>query len=55
MVFQQGPAETTGYMILGFAVILGMMLIYIASMVIRNRNLTRDKHMLDDLEARGKN
>ena len=54
MVFQQGPAETTGYMILGFAVILGMMLIYIVSMVIRNRNLARDKRMLDDLEARGK-
>jgi hypothetical protein len=54
MFFQQGPAQTTGYMILGFAVILGMMLVYIVSLVVRNRNLARDKQMLDELESRGK-
>ncbi len=54
MFFQQGPAETTNYMILGFAVILGMMTVYIVSLVVRSRNLARDKHMLDELESQGK-
>lgn len=54
MLFQQGPAQTTNYMILGFGVILGMMTIYIVSLVMRSRNLARDKHMLDELESQGK-
>ena len=54
MFFQQGPAETTSYMILGFAVILGMMAVYILSLVVRIRNLARDKNMLDELESQGK-
>ncbi len=54
MSFQQVPAQTTDYMILGFAVILGMMAVYIVSLVVRSRNLARDKHMLDELESRGK-
>jgi len=44
------PAETMGYMIAGFAVIFGFMLIYLVSLVVRNRSLQRDLEMLEELE-----
>jgi hypothetical protein len=52
MLFQQGPAETTAYMIAGYAVIFGVMLIYLASLAIRRRNLEQDLEVLQELEAR---
>ena len=42
LVLQDGPAQTTSYMIAGYAVIFGVMLIYLASLVVRNRNLHQD-------------
>jgi len=39
-----------GYMIAGFAVIFGFMLIYLVSLVVRNRSLQRDLEMLEELE-----
>jgi hypothetical protein len=50
MLLQQGPAATTGYMILGFIVILGLITGLIVSMVVRRRNLDRDLDLLDDLD-----
>ncbi len=50
-MIQQAPAETTNYMIAGYAVIFSVMLIYIASIFIRRRNLSRDLKTLDELEA----
>jgi hypothetical protein len=49
--FQEGPAETTGYMIAGYAVIFGIMAIYLISLFIRQRNLTQDLAILEDLES----
>ena len=37
------PANTIGYMIAGYAVIFGVMLIYLVSLVVRQRNLTRKR------------
>lgn len=48
-LFQEGPAETTAYMIAGYAVILVVMAIYIISLWLRWRNLHRDQEMLERL------
>jgi hypothetical protein len=48
------PANTVSYLIAGYAVIFGTMIIYLVSMVVRNRNLTQDEAMLKDLEKEQK-
>ena len=47
---QDGPANTTSYMIAGYAVILGMILIYIISLYVRQKNLLQDLEVLKELE-----
>jgi hypothetical protein len=49
-ILQEGPAQTSGYMIAGYAVIFGVMLIYLVSLVVRFRNLNQDLEVLDELE-----
>jgi hypothetical protein len=49
-IFLQGPANTTSYMIAGFTVIFGVMLLFILSLVIRARNLNQDLEVLQELE-----
>ena len=51
---QPGPAETTRYMIAGYAVIFGVMFIYLVSLFIRNRNLKRDLELLEEMEQKEK-
>ena len=52
MFFQDAPADTASYMILGYAVILGMIGLYLTSLAVRWRNAKRDVKMLEELEAR---
>lgn len=52
LFLQDGPAQTTSYMIAGYAVIFGVMLIYLVSLVVRNRNLHQDLDLLEDLEKK---
>jgi hypothetical protein len=40
-------------MIAGYAVIFGVMLIYLISLYLRQRNLKQDLEVLDDLEEKG--
>lgn len=40
------PAETTGYMILGFAVIFGVLFLHLASFATRKRSLAADLQAL---------
>jgi len=47
---QNGPAETTGFMILGYAVIFGVLLLHVASLALRKRNLRRDYDLLKELD-----
>jgi hypothetical protein len=54
LLLQQGPAETTSYMIAGYAVIFGVMLIYLVSLYIRRRNLEQDIQILDEIEQKDK-
>lgn len=48
-------AETTNYMILGYAVIFGVLFLHLASFVVRNRNLHRDLEMLEKLNKKSSN
>ena len=50
LFLQEGPAETTDYMILGFVVIFGVMLVYVISLWVRRRNLKKDIELLEQLE-----
>jgi hypothetical protein len=50
MLFQDAPANTTTYMIAGYAVIFGVMLIYLISLYLRQRNLNQDLEVLEELD-----
>ena len=50
MMLQEGPAQTTNYMIFGYAVIFGALLIYVISLYLRRRNLERDLELMKELE-----
>jgi len=45
----EGPADTASYMIAGFVVIFGVMLLYVLSLYIRKRNLEQDMEVLNEL------
>ena len=45
-----GTPDTTGYMLAGFAVIFGFMLVYVVSLAVRKRRLSREEEMLKELE-----
>jgi hypothetical protein len=49
-LLQEAPAQTTNYMIAGYAVIFGVMLIYLLSLFIRQRNLKQDLEVLEELQ-----
>ncbi len=49
-ILQEGPAQTTGYMLAGYAVIFGVMLIYVISLFVRQRNLKQDIELLEDVK-----
>lgn len=53
-LIQQAPAETTRFMIAGYTVIFGIMLLYIISLFVRRRNLERDLETLGEIEAHEK-
>jgi hypothetical protein len=50
---QIAPADTVSFMLLGYAVILGSMGLYIVSLWIRFRNARRDLSLLTEID-RGK-
>jgi hypothetical protein len=52
-LLQDAPANTTTYMVAGYVVIFGVMLIYLASLAIRRRNLKADLEVLQELEKEG--
>lgn len=50
MLFLETPPDTSGYMVAGYAVAFGVMLIYVASLFIRFRNLNCDLAMLEEMD-----
>ena len=53
LLFDQGPIETTNYMILGYAVIFGVMLIYLVSLYLRRRRLKQDLQVFEEIDKKG--
>jgi hypothetical protein len=49
-LLQVGPADTTSYMIAGYAVIFGVMLLYVLSLGVRKRNMEKDLEVLAELD-----
>jgi hypothetical protein len=47
-LLQDGPAQTTNYMIAGYVVIFGVIAIYLLSLYIRQRNLKQDLAILEE-------
>ncbi len=48
MLFQDAPAITTNYMIAGYTVLFGVLLLYILSLVMRQNNLKKDLEVLQE-------
>jgi CcmD family protein len=46
--------DTSGYMIAGYAVIFGVMLVYLVSLAVRSHNLKQELRALEDLEHKAK-
>ena len=44
------PPDTSQYMIAGYVIAFGVMLLYVASLFIRYRNLNRDLSMFDEMD-----
>jgi hypothetical protein len=49
-LLQEGPAQTTDYMLAGYTVIFGIMGIYLISLWIRSRSLKQDLALLEEIE-----
>lgn len=47
MLLQETPVNTFNYMLLGFIAILGIMALFLVSLVVRFRNLYRDLEQLE--------
>ncbi len=50
LLLQEGPANTTNFMIAGYAVIFGVMLLYMISLLVRQRNLQKDLEVLAEIQ-----
>jgi hypothetical protein len=50
MFFLETPPNTSSYMVAGYAVAFGVMLIYVLSLYIRSRNLNRDLSTLEEMD-----
>jgi len=50
---QEGPAETTVYMIAGYSVIFGVMLLYLVSLFVRRRRVAQNLADLEEMEESG--
>ena len=46
----EGPANTLNYMIAGYAVIFTVNIVYLASLVVRWRNLRQDEELLEQVD-----
>jgi hypothetical protein len=54
IVQQTLPADTFNYMVAGYAVIFGSMLLYVLSLIIRRRSLEQDMSILSELRQDNK-
>jgi hypothetical protein len=52
-ILQQTTPETTPYMIAGYAVIFGVLILYLLSLAIRKGNMKQDLDVLEELDKGG--
>jgi hypothetical protein len=52
MLFAEGPANTVNYFIAGYTVFFSVMIVYLASLLMRWRNLKQDLEVLHEVEQR---
>lgn len=50
MLFLETPPDTSQYMIAGYVIAFAVMIIYVASLYIRFRNLNRDLSMFEEMD-----
>jgi hypothetical protein len=50
MFFLETPPDTSQYMVAGYAISFGVMILYVVSLFIRSRNLKRDMSMLEEMD-----
>lgn len=50
MFFLEAPPNTSGYMVAGYAVAFGVMLLYVISLGLRFRSLKQDLSTLEELD-----
>ena len=51
VLLQEGPANTTSYMIAGYTIIFGVMLLYLICLLVRQRNLNKDLEVLEEIQV----
>ena len=49
-LLQEAPANTNNYMVAGYVVIFGTMLLYLLSLAVRWKNLKQDLSVLEQLD-----
>jgi hypothetical protein len=47
----QAPAETLNYMVMGYAFILGVLSLYIVSILVRFKRLKQEVELLEEVEV----
>ena len=50
MFLLETPPDTSSYMVAGYAISFAVMLLYVASLFIRYRNLNRDMSMFEEMD-----
>ena len=50
MLLQQPTPDTLNYMLLGYAILLGLPILYVISFVLRQRNLEKDVELIEALK-----
>lgn len=50
MFFQEITPDTSGYMIAGYVLTFVILGLYVASMILRNRNYQQDMSLLEEME-----
>jgi len=51
MLFQQATPDTAGYMIAGYAVLFGVLLVYLTSFFVRFKKLRQDLDILEEFDV----
>ncbi|GAB4504505.1 MAG: hypothetical protein Fur0043_14990 [Anaerolineales bacterium] len=50
MFFLESPPDTSGYMVAGYAIAFGVMLLYVITLTLRSRGLKQDLTTLEELD-----